>query len=118
MGDPPHRPAVRRPRRGTVDRCRDRGASWMRSGPGTRSPRPRRRRLPRSIRHAVLSALPLALLGLGGILFALSRQPAGQAALDAATARILALTGAIGLVVDDIEVEGRETTDRKSTRLN
>ena len=40
-----------------------------------------------------------------------SRMPAGQAALAQATDRFIAATGALGLVVNDIEVEGRETTD-------
>src|SRR2546423_14905630 len=37
--------------------------------------------------------------------------PAGQAALAQATDRFIAATGALGLVVNEIEVQGRETTD-------
>ena len=80
-----------------------------RAGPPT--PRPRPRRFAPRLRRAVLFALPLTLAaGLYGG-FILSRLPLGQAILSAAVNRVLAGTAAIGLAVNDIEVEGRETTD-------
>jgi cell division protein FtsQ len=60
-------------------------------------------------------ALPLAILVMlasslyGGVV--LSRLPVGQAMLAAAADLALAASAALGLVVRDIEVEGRETTD-------
>jgi len=45
----------------------------------------------------------------GGVM--LSRLPVGQAILSAAAAQALTASAALGLVVTDIEVEGRETTD-------
>ncbi len=84
-------------------------AAARRAGPPM--PRPRPRRLAARLRRAALFALPLALAaGLYGG-FILSRLPLGQAILGAAVDRVLAGTAAIGLAVNDIEVEGRETTD-------
>lgn len=54
----------------------------------------------------------LALVVGGGAWLAASRTPEGEAMLTAAEARIVAASGAIGLVVNDIEVEGRTTTDK------
>jgi len=51
----------------------------------------------------------LAVAGYGGVV--LSRLPIGQAILTGAADRALAASAALGLVVGDIEVEGRETTD-------
>ncbi|MGC2415067.1 MAG: cell division protein FtsQ/DivIB, partial [Stellaceae bacterium] len=67
------------------------------------------------IAPALRRVLPWVLLmvlatgGYGG--FVLSRLPAGQAILSGAADRTLAASAALGLVVGDIEVEGRETTD-------
>ena len=73
--------------------------------------RARRRRLPRHVRHAVLWAvLVIAVVGgYGGIIA--SRTPVGQAFLAQAADGFVGMTAAVGLVVTDIEVEGRETTD-------
>jgi cell division protein FtsQ len=78
----------------------------------TAPPALRRRR---RISPVMRGALPWAILvvlatGLyGGVV--LSRLPAGQAILAASADRALAASAALGLVVRDIEVEGRETTD-------
>jgi len=71
----------------------------------------RRRRISPATRRAVpwAVAVVLALGSYGGVV--LSRLPAGQAILAAAADRALAASAALGLVVRDIEVEGRETTD-------
>src|SRR5215211_4917638 len=77
-------------------------------------PAPRRRRrpiLPMLRRAARWSALVgLAGLAYGG--FALSRSPNHDALLTDAADRAVAATASLGLVVEDIEVEGRETTER------
>jgi cell division protein FtsQ len=55
-----------------------------------------------------------ALIGLAGLVyggFALSRSPTRDGLLAEAADRAVAATASLGLVVDDIEVEGRETTD-------
>src|SRR5437763_16316476 len=71
----------------------------------------RRRHLPRRIRRGALwLLLAIAVAGSYGAILA-SRMPAGQAALAQATDRFIAATGALGLVVSEIEVQGRETTD-------
>ena len=71
----------------------------------------RRRHLPRRIRRGALwLLLAVAVAGSYGAILA-SRMPAGQAALAQATERFIAATGALGLVVSEIEVQGRETTD-------
>lgn len=51
----------------------------------------------------------LAVGGYGAVM--LSRLPVGQAMLSAATDRALNASAALGLVVTNIEVEGRQTTD-------
>jgi cell division protein FtsQ len=67
--------------------------------------------LPRHVRHAVLWAvLVIAVVGVYGGIIA-SRTPVGQAFLAQAADGFVGLTAAVGLVVTDIEVEGRETTD-------
>ncbi len=71
----------------------------------------RRRRLAPAVRRAALWALPAVLAAGGYAAVVLSRLPAGQALLSAAADRGLAATAMLGLVVTDIEVEGRETTD-------
>src|SRR5205085_2356634 len=71
----------------------------------------RRRHLPRRIRRGALwLLLAIAVAGSYGAILA-SRMPAGQAALAQAADRFIAATGALGLVVNEIEVQGRETTD-------
>src|SRR5438105_6625553 len=72
---------------------------------------PRRRRIVPAIRRAVWWSMPvlLAVVGYGGLM--LSRVPAGQAMLAGIADRVLSASVALGLVVTDIEVEGRETTD-------
>jgi cell division protein FtsQ len=83
--------------------------------PATAPPPRRRRRIVPTVRRAVRRAarwaglLLLAAAVYGG--FVLSRLPAGQAILADATDRTIAVTAALGLVVSNIEVEGRETTD-------
>ena len=78
-----------------------------------RSPRPRRRvwRVPRAVRFGVRWAptIIVAVVAIG--LVVLNRMPAGQVWLDAAGSRVAAATGALGLSVTNIEVQGRETTD-------
>ena len=70
-----------------------------------------RRRIAPAVRRAIIGVL-LVLLAVGGYgAVLLSRLPAGQAMLSAAAERALDASAALGLVVADIEVEGRETTD-------
>jgi cell division protein FtsQ len=76
-------------------------------------PVPRRRRrpvMPMLRRGARWSAL-VALAGLAYGGFALSRSPGRDALLAGAADRVVAATASLGMVVDDIEVEGRETTE-------
>jgi cell division protein FtsQ len=85
----------------------------MRTRAGRAAPPPFRRR--RRIAPAVRRGLPwvivvgLAAGGYGAVV--LSRLPLGQAILTGAADRALAASARLGLVVGDIEVEGRETTD-------
>jgi cell division protein FtsQ len=73
--------------------------------------RARRRRLPRHVRHAVYWALlVIAVAGFYGGIIA-GRTPAGQAFMAQTVDGFVGITAAIGLVVTNIEVEGRETTD-------
>src|ERR1043166_3515315 len=117
MGDPPHRAAERRCRAGGRERTRGGSGERMKQSggkgkPTAASPTPRRRRrLPRRIRRGALGLLlAVAVAGSYGAILA-SRMPAGQAALAQATDRFIAATGALGLVVSEIEVQVRETTD-------
>jgi cell division protein FtsQ len=74
-------------------------------------PRPRRRRITPAMRRAAGWAVLVVLAaGLYGAIM-LSRLPIGQAILAGAADRALAASAALGLVVGDIQVEGRETTD-------
>ncbi len=77
-------------------------------------PRLRRHRIAPAMRRAAGWALlvVLAVGGYGAVM--LSRLPAGQAMLSAAADRALMASAALGLVVADIEVEGRETTDAQT----
>lgn len=85
----------------------------MRARAGRTAPPPPRRR--RRISPAMRRALPWAIAAMlaagfyGGVV--LSRLPVGHAILTGAADRALAASAALGLVVRDIEVEGRETTD-------
>ena len=73
--------------------------------------RRRRRRLAPAMRRAVIGAsLVVLAAGVYGAVM-LSRLPVGQAMLSAAADRALAASAALGLVVANIEVQGRETTD-------
>jgi cell division protein FtsQ len=63
------------------------------------------------VRRAVLWALPVVLAAGGYGAVTLSRLPSGQALLSAAADRTLAATASLGLVVSNIQVEGRETTE-------
>lgn len=73
-------------------------------------PRRRRRMLPALRRTARRALLPLlVIVGIGAVVA--SRLPQGQAIFAPAGAGLLALSARLGLVVTDIEVEGRETTD-------
>lgn len=77
----------------------------------SRPPRPRRRRITPALRRAAWWGL-LVIAAAGGYgAVRLSRLPAGQAILSQATAGALAVSARLGLVVSDIEVEGRQTTD-------
>jgi cell division protein FtsQ len=75
------------------------------------SPPRRRRRLWPAVRRIARWALAMLLVAGAYGAFVLSRLPAGQAILAEAGDRALALSASLGLVVTDIEVEGRETTD-------
>ena len=71
----------------------------------------RRRRIPAALRRAARWAL-LVLLVVGGYgAIMMGRTPAGQAIFGTVGDRALAASAALGLVVADIQVEGRETTD-------
>ncbi len=74
-------------------------------------PSRRRRRIAPAMRRAALWAIAVALAAGGYGAVVLSRLPMGQAILAALADRALAASAALGLVVVDIEVEGRETTD-------
>jgi cell division protein FtsQ len=66
----------------------------------------------RPVLRRLLAWAPPGVLVLAGIgLLVLSRVPAAQPALDRTWSQTLAATASVGLAVDDIEVEGRETTD-------
>jgi len=79
---------------------------------------PRRRRrsafFGRVCRFGLWVGVPVLLAGglYGAVL--LSRSPLGQAALQYTADRMLDGTARLGLVVADIKVEGRETTDRET----
>jgi cell division protein FtsQ len=73
--------------------------------------RPRRRRLPRDLRRVALWGAPAALIvGIGAGVVLSGRSP-GQGSAHDLSSTLLSATGALGLTVDDIEVEGRTTTD-------
>jgi cell division protein FtsQ len=69
--------------------------------------RPRRGRPPRNLRRMVLWGAPLAVIAGLGAGAVLSSGSSGHEQ----TSAMLSWTGALGLTVDDIEVEGRSATD-------
>src|SRR3954453_5992777 len=108
MGDPPDR--------GTGGlHVRGNGMIRRTQAPKTPSSRPplRRRRRPvmPMVRRAARWSGLLALAGLAYGGFALSRSPDRDVLLAEAADRVVAATASLGLVVEDVEVEGRETTD-------
>jgi len=74
-------------------------------------PRPRRRRIAPALRRVAMWVMLIGLTAAGYGGFVLSRLPIGQEILAGAADRALAASATLGLVVGDIEVEGRETTD-------
>ena len=70
-----------------------------------------RRRITPALRRAAMWAMLVVLTACLYGAVVLSRLPMGQAMLAAAADRALAASAALGLVVANIEVEGRETTD-------
>ena len=65
-----------------------------------------------TLRRALRWSSLVALAGLAYGGFALSRSPDRDTLLAEAADRAIAATASFGMVVDEIEVEGRETTDR------
>jgi cell division protein FtsQ len=72
---------------------------------------PRRRRMPRDLRRVALWGTPVALIAGIGAGAVLSGWSPARTSLQDLTSAMLSATGALGLTVDDIEVEGRSTTD-------
>jgi cell division protein FtsQ len=70
-----------------------------------------RRRMPRNLRRVALLGAPLALLAGVSAGALLSGWSQGRTSNQASDSALIALTGSLGLVVSDIEVEGRATTD-------
>jgi len=70
-----------------------------------------RRRMPRNLRRVALLGAPLALLAGVSAGALLSGRSPEHASNQDTTSALLAMTGSLGLVVSDIEVEGRTTTD-------
>jgi cell division protein FtsQ len=81
-------------------------------GPPPRRPRPSGGFIIAVRRFGLWIAVPVLLAGGLYAAVQLSRSPLGQSALQFAGDRILDGTARLGLVVADIQVEGRETTDR------
>ena len=77
------------------------------SGPPLRRRRPL---LPR-LRRIALPVFVVLLVGAGYAAFILNHSPEGRVWLADAGDRALAFSAALGFVVNDIDVEGRETTD-------
>jgi cell division protein FtsQ len=73
--------------------------------------RPRPRRLPQLLRLALVWTVPSLLVLAPVALVALGRVPAAQPVLDRIWSRTLAASASLGLAVNDVQVEGRETTD-------
>jgi len=93
-----------------------------RARPPRPAPRPRRRRSSWNLRQVALWGAPLALAAglaggavLSGVLPARGPSPLqSQTQSQGLVASALGLTGKLGLVVTDIEVTGRATTDRET----
>jgi cell division protein FtsQ len=89
------------------------GAAGGIAGGAARPARPRSR--PRWLTFSLRRAgccLALVVIAVGSFGFVgLSRQPVSQNAISDALDRLIAVSAALGLVVTDIRVEGRETTD-------
>ncbi len=82
-----------------------------RTTPRPSTPRRPRRRMPREMRRALLFATPaLIAAGIYGLVV-FGRTAPGAAAYQNAEAGAIGLTAKLGLVVTDIEVTGRQTTD-------
>jgi cell division protein FtsQ len=109
MGNPADRPAdywIGRPERRGSD-----GEGEMKGRAARIVPLARRRRwrLPRRLRRPLLWGAPL-IIAAGAVMVA--RSSVGSVLLERATERAIAATAALGLVVTDIDVQGRETTDQ------
>jgi cell division protein FtsQ len=63
------------------------------------------------LRRSARWMMPVVLVASAGGLYALSRLPLGEAVLVEIADRALTASGWLGLIVGDIEVEGRDTTD-------
>jgi len=70
-----------------------------------------RRRMPRHLRRIMLWGAPVALAAGIGAGIVLAGSAPGRGAREEVSATVFSLTGALGFVVSDIEVEGRTTTD-------
>src|SRR5690348_13037155 len=93
----------------------DRGECLMRGVRGTALRRPRRSGFAARLqRFGWWIAIPVLLSGGLFGMYQLSRSPFGQAMLQHSADRMLDGTARLGLVVTDIRVEGRETTDRET----
>jgi cell division protein FtsQ len=67
--------------------------------------------LPQLLRPALVWSVPILLVLAPVALVALSRVPSGQPMLDRIWSRTLAASASLGLAVNDVQVQGRETTD-------
>jgi cell division protein FtsQ len=81
------------------------------AGPRSSGPRSSRRRLLRALRRIALWMFLIVATVAGYALLAVSRQPGVQDMFAGAFDRAVAISATLGLVVTDIQVEGRETTD-------
>lgn len=77
----------------------------------SRPARPRRRRMPREAKRALLWATPALLCVMVYGLILAGRTASGAAAFAVAETGAIGATARLGLVVTDIEVTGRQTTD-------
>lgn len=81
------------------------------AGPRSSGPRSSRWRLLRALRRIALWTVLIVATVAGYALLAVSRQPGAQDMFAGAFDRAVAVSATLGLVVTDIQVEGRETTD-------
>src|SRR6185437_5528162 len=77
----------------------------------SRPARPRRRRMPREAKRALLWATPALLCVMVYGLILAGRTASGAAAFAVAETGAIGATARLGLVVTEIEVTGRQTTD-------